>query len=101
MESTRQQQYRDEPLMERLQSEPELIRAINEINLRELRKLETLFQMEMHSTMLAVSMADTETISNTLAMCKGSSMLISWLEELKRQLVEYEESGAYGDGYDS
>ncbi len=101
MESMRQRQYRDEPLMERLQSEPELVRAINETDLRGLRKLETLFQMDMHSTMLAASMTDSETISNTLAMCKGANMLIAWIEELKRQLSEYEESRIYDDGYDS
>lgn len=79
---------------------PDVAAAIKNIDLIGLRKIASLYQMEQHSALLAVSMTDQESIGNIVAYCKGASGLVVWIESLKEDLAEYEteERGITRDG---
>lgn len=81
---------------------PDVVAAVKGIDLVGLRKIASLYQMEQHSTLLAVSMTDRESIDNIIAYCKGASGLLVWIESLKEALTEYEtaERGIARDGDD-
>ena len=48
---------------------PDVAAAIKNIDLIGLRKIASLYQMEQHSALLAVSMTDQESIGNIVAYC--------------------------------
>lgn len=54
--------------------------------------------------MLALGMEDREGIAEALAACKGADSLIVWIESLRQELEEYEETeeerGGGVNGYD-
>lgn len=86
-------------MLEQLLRCPDVAAAIKNIDLIGLRKIASLYQMEQHSALLAVSMTDQESIGNIVAYCKGASGLVLWIESLKEALAECE-AAEMGGGND-
>ena len=82
-----QQQYRDDPLMELYQAQPNLVDEIKNFDLKSLKDIASLHQSQMHNLLVSCSMADRENIDNFLAICKGANALVAWIESMQEQIA--------------
>lgn len=69
--------------------------------MRSVSMLGSLYQMDMHSTLLATSLTDKDGLENVMGLCQGGNAFVSWLlsarerlDELDRERVDELESRA-------
>lgn len=85
--------------MRDLQLRPELKSLLKECDANKLGKINALFQMEMHNTLLGMGVADGDSEKEIIARCRGAAAFVSWVRSMQEQIAEYER-GEVADAVD-
>ena len=92
-DNSQQAQFPQDSLAYRFLNNAELMRALTDMNIEDLRALGAEFQNAQHCMMLAINPADKDSASLAIAVCRGANDFVYWLEAVKTQIKELEIAG--------
>lgn len=87
-EDTQPPQYQD-PLLTELLNKPELMLAINDINLSQLEMANKLYRDSLTATLVGLSIHDRDRVDQVIAWMQGAGAFIEWLHNARQMVTQF------------
>lgn len=98
-ESSQPPQYQD-PLLIELLNKPELMLAVNDLNLNQLELVNKLYRESLTETLVGLSIHDRDRVDQIIAWMQGSGSFIEWIKGTRQLITQFYNEAAMKEAED-
>lgn len=98
-ESSQPPQYQD-PLLIELLNKPELMLAVNDLNLNQLELVNKLYRESLTETLVGLSIHDRDRVDQIIAWMQGSGSFIEWIKGARQLVTQFYNEAAMQEAED-
>ena len=98
-ENSQPQQYQD-PLLTELMNKPELMLAVNDLNLHQLELVNKLYRESLTETLVGLSIHDRDRVDQIIAWMQGSGSFIEWIKGARQLITQFYNEAAMKEAED-